>query len=119
REAGARGGSAARFAAATTLQEVTDAAVAVLAEWGADKSTFYIRDGDELALVSDEGVDDVLRAAYGRIPLDFASPTAEAARRGARVVVSEGPDFDGLFPGLAAYRRGPPLAAGRAVPLRG
>src|SRR5262249_8116219 len=89
-EAGALARGAPRFAAATTLREVTEAAVAVLAGWGAGMSTFYYVEGDELVLLAAEGVEAPLRERYARTPLVVECPSSDAARLGAPVVTNVG-----------------------------
>ena len=95
--------SAAALARTATVEQVAEAAVSMLAAWGASVGTLYVVERDQLRLQAAVGLDESFEAELGTIPLDLEAPSPEAARRRSPVVVQDGTDFDRRYPALAAH----------------
>jgi serine/threonine-protein kinase RsbW len=92
------GRSAALLARSGTVEEVADAAVSAMADWGASQSTFFVVDGERLLLRAARGLDPDTRAAYSVIALDVDAPSTEAVRSCAPVVVRSRGEFARRYP---------------------
>lgn len=92
--------SAAALAEASTEQDIAAAVVSVLVDWGAPTGALHIVEGEALRTVALAGPGLIDREADEAVSIPFASPTAEAVRLRAPVVVSSRDDLDRRYPEL-------------------
>ncbi|HXU61745.1 MAG TPA: GAF domain-containing protein, partial [Polyangia bacterium] len=111
---------AARLSQARTPQEVTAASSEeILSAMGAHSAGMSLREGDEVHLLGVVGAHDPQRLArLARIPLDFASPQAEAIRRNEIVWVPNQSEIAARYPHLEASWRSRGTGSWGAVPFR-
>ncbi|HJU52627.1 MAG TPA: SpoIIE family protein phosphatase [Acidimicrobiia bacterium] len=105
--------SAAALAEASSEQGIGTAVVSVLLDWGAAAGALHIVEGEELRPVALAGL-GMDREADETFSLPGGSPTGEAVRLRAPVVVSTRDDLDRRYPGLG---QGSESETWAAIPL--